>query len=168
MARSGAALRPLPLRPPLERLPLLAEGTGQRVAPLENAGPKVPEPDQCVHQAQTCLDPLRGRRDDGVARLIGQHPGQRRSQVAVLSLESLEPGQLLGGPNPGLGPLYQLQEVLGMAPVNVRGLAGRLELLEAEFPDGLQHPKAWLTANLYLPQEALVDQRSDALQDVGG
>jgi hypothetical protein len=55
-----------------------------------------------------------------------------------------------------VGRLRLSEEEVSMAPCDRRALSGRLESLDGELPDRLQHPEAAARSQ---PNEALVDER---------
>ena len=71
------------------------------------------------------------------------------------------------GPTTRSRPLGKRQEVDGVPPPRFLGLAARLQLLQAELADRLQHRVARLgPPALHLVQQALGDERGHTIEDV--
>src|SRR5215212_3104648 len=103
-----------------------------------------------------------------IARLV--KPGEGRTQVRQLDIEAIEPQLLFGtSPCPGRGLLRQGQEPLRMRLPGWSLLATRRQVLEPELAHGFQQEISWLAVGpRFLSQEALVNERGNAGDDVEG
>ena len=93
-------------------------------------------------------------------------PGQGSAHVVVIALELRVPGASLGGPQQHrLGPLSQVAEELRMAAARFPCLSARVELLDRELANRLQHAvtRSGLIQRLD-EHEALADQPADRLE----
>ena len=96
----------------------------------------------------------------------------RRSQVVVIAGEPVEPRPLVARGERGGGSLGEAAIREGVPPAERLLLAARGELFGGEVADGPQHEEAGLTDALHLADEAVVDERLEAVEhiaaDLGG
>src|SRR5688500_13730734 len=77
----------------------------------------------------------------------------------------MEPERLIRACGLGLGRDHELEGALGMAAAQLLELAVGLEPLERVLPDRLEQAEARLAVGaVRLPDEALVDERGEALE----
>ena len=85
----------------------------------------------------------------------------------MLAVDHIQPGRVAGFDDVGPARSARSQEEAGVAIAGGRLLAARLQPLQPELPDRLQHPEARLALRaLLLPQQALVNQRGDPREDI--
>ena len=85
----------------------------------------------------------------------------------MLRLQALEPEELIVAPQAGIGLLCEARELERVAIEQPILLARLRELLARELADRLEHRESRLAAGfLGLAEQAAVDQRGDAFQDV--
>ena len=83
-----------------------------------------------------------------------------RSQVVVISFETIQPGDGGGSGQMRFGGERQLQEPRGVGLLHLRKLSASDQLLRRELVDGLEHGKARLGAVFFSTHndQTLVDQ----------
>ena len=82
----------------------------------------------------------------------------------MLGIEPVEPDSLLEPPHLRLRLLGELEEVAGVAASQLARFSSRLELLLRVLVDRLQHPVARPESRLAPAQQALVEQRLQAVR----
>ena len=125
-----------------------------QIAPFAGLPGDVPVPAGRDHQ------PLRGLRLSPVDR-----PTQRRPEVVEFGVE---PGQAApGGPSEHLRrrPFREIQAPLRVSLARRLCLAAEIQLLGGELPDRLQHREPRRPGPLLLPQQTLLDQRREPIED---
>jgi hypothetical protein len=131
-----------------------SDGAPQQLDALETLSMEVPQPRQRGGEAAAVF---------GVGRR--QSPVQGRSQIAVLELELGAPGihvalQL------GFDRLREGKDMGEMATAGGRDLAGFIQPVGSELPDGLEEPESCLAAALLGNDEGLVHQAPDGVEHV--
>ena len=86
--------------------------------------------------------------------------GERGPDLVVLLGEPRQPGFLVGAVELRFGAFNEIGDPAGMARADLRALAGRVELLDGMFPDGLEHPIP-VARGL---DEALLDERLERIE----
>src|SRR5262249_16009916 len=124
-------------------------------APLADVATRVPE----------APDRRRERQAEAVLATL-LCPCQCDAQVIVLALQALDPLSLPLTRQVWLGRLGHLQEILSMRAPRARGIAARLQVLKSALANRLEHGKAQFALVAILPQQALVDERPQAIQDI--
>ena len=95
--------------------------------------------------------------------------GQRLAQVVVLGLEPIEPRGLIRTSQLRLGRLGEGEEQIRVATTHHLRLTAELEALPRVLANRLQHAQASTAVRTRgLPQQTLIDQRGDELEDGGG
>src|SRR5260221_2499894 len=143
------------------------QGLFQEGLPLPEVATLVPEDMQGGTQAQHLL----GWRTPLVRRRLALGPLQQKAegcpQVLVFSLQQREPSLLLAPPQLGPGLLGPCQIVLGVRPPARLDLPPAGANFQSQLSHRLQHPPTPLAILLsLLPQQALIHQRLQSLQDV--
>src|SRR5206468_9709123 len=106
-------------------------------------------------------DPDRRR---GVAR--AHRPVQDRSDVVMVALEPAEPASLVVAGQLRGQRLREHYERLRVASFDLRSLAGFGQPLGGELPDRVEHPEPRLTVDLLDPDQALVGEGHEAVEDL--
>ncbi len=92
---------------------------------------------------------------------------ERGSEVVVIGFQEIKPAGLPRASEFGFSLLSQREEVSRVGTPARVCFAGSIELLPGKFADGLQHGEArGVVLSLSGPDEALVDEGGDAVQDV--
>ena len=127
-------------------------------AALAQMAAELPEVAQGPGQSQRRL-PITGLREA---------PGKRRAEVVVVGLQPIEPHRLLRAVDLRACFLRQAQEEGRVPSLQGDRLPARGQPLERILSNRLQHHEPGFAAGrLLLPQQALVQQRPQAVQDLG-
>ena len=95
--------------------------------------------------------------------------GKGGPEVVVLGFEPVHPRYLLRSHKLRLRFLGEEEEVLGVRLLDLPSFAALFELLPRVLVDGFEHHEAgFVFGALFLPEEALLQQRGDAVEDVDG
>ena len=130
------------------------ERLAEPAAALAHQPARAPEAHERAGELQSELD-LAGR----------DRPRERGADVVVLLVEAIEPERLVGARELGLGRQHQLEVALGVPPAQRPRARPAPRALERVLPDRLEQPEARLAVGaVRLPDEALVDERGEALE----
>ncbi len=157
----GSRVEPLPSHDRIVRRPRQRQDCEHSLKAFAEVAPHLPEAPQRA---------TGGQPERRVIALDG--PDQRETEVVMLDLQAVEPGALADAREVGLGGLRQGQECRRVASPDLVELAGFLEALTSVVADRLEHPEAGFAGRLVLPDQALVDERGEAVEhvdaDLGG
>src|SRR5918911_2822980 len=110
--------------------------------------------------------PHRHRQPERRRGVSFQQQAQRRAQIVVLLLHPVEPLRLMDAQQLWLGLFREREEVVGVPRPDRFSPTALLQTLQRILTDQLQHMHTRLASRpLLLHEQALVHQRSDAVQD---
>ena len=95
--------------------------------------------------------------------IVLDQPGQRGAEVVAAYLQPVEPGQLSGAVQLGVGRLGQGREVGGMPVMRVLPVPAFPQAFQGVFPDGVEQAEPGLILAGLHPDQAAVHQRAQRL-----